>query len=352
MIEKQKLRNIGTKIIGTLGIPFAFAIILLTVCILNGRMFLTNGQLIANFFSYAAIVMLTTFALSINLGSGRFDFSIGSIATLSAVIGAKVTYAMLGGGTGSAVMMCVVCALAGAVLGMLSGVLYVLLKLPPIITSLGVTLIYEGVCFVLTGGSYIRSELGNDSILTIRTSWEAPLVLMIAVFLVIYYIFDRTKFGYEYKALKEGQKVSVNIGIREIPNAVICYMICGALMGLVGFIQAARNTNINAGVLNFGSISIMFIAFLPMFIGGFIGRYSNDKLGYALAALCMSLLNSMFGVMTDILNSSAQSIITAALLVLFLIFLNNEQTCKDIATGRIFIRLIQAKKSKEQSERG
>jgi hypothetical protein len=35
-----------------------------------------------------------------------------------------------------------------------------------------------------------------------------------------------------------GQKVAVNTGIREIPNAIVCYVICGALMGLVGFLNA------------------------------------------------------------------------------------------------------------------
>lgn len=45
-----------------------------------------------NFVVYIAIVMITTIALSINLNSGRFDFSLGSMALLSSAIGAKITY--------------------------------------------------------------------------------------------------------------------------------------------------------------------------------------------------------------------------------------------------------------------
>lgn len=71
-----------------------------------------------NFVVYTAIVMITTIALSINLNSGRFDFSLGAMAALSSIIGAKISYAVLGGDSGSAALRLVVTVVAGAVLGM------------------------------------------------------------------------------------------------------------------------------------------------------------------------------------------------------------------------------------------
>lgn len=351
MLNKQKAKDIGIRTAGTLAIPVVVTVILLIVCAANGRMILSDGQLFSNFVSYTAIVMITTFALSINLGSGRFDFSLGSMATLSAIISAQLSYKMLSGDAGSAIVMLILCLAIGAVLGAISGGLYVLLKLPPIITSLGVALLYEGIAFALTEGSYVMAEVQNDSMMSFRSNWYFPFILIVVVLAIIYFVFDRTKFGYDYKALKEGQKVSVNTGIKEIPNAIVCYVICGALMGIVGFIQAARDTNINSSVLNFGSISVMFTAFLPMFIGGFIGRFSNDKLGYLLAAISMSLLNSTFAIFSDVVDMSTQSIINAVLLVVFLIFLNNEQTCKDLVTGKLFKKWYQFIKTRIQERK-
>lgn len=351
LLNKQNLKNFGIRTAGTLAIPVAFVVIILIICGANGTMILTDVSLFSNFLSYTAIVMLTTFALSINLGSGRFDFSLGSMATLSSVVSAKLTYAMLGGNTGSAIVMLIFCLLFGAIFGAFSGGLYVLLKIPPIITSLGVTLIYEGIAFVLTEGRYVMTEVQNPSIMNFGSSWYYYLIMIVAALALIYFIFDRTKFGHNYKALKEGQKVSVNTGIKEVPNAIICYLIAGALMGVVGFIQTTRLPSINAGVLNFGSISIMFTAFLPMFIGGFIGRFSNDKLGYLLAAVSMSLLNSMFALFAANIDSSVRSIVEAVLLVAFLIFLNNEQTCKDLVTGKLFKKWYLAIKTKLQERK-
>ncbi|MGN0337955.1 MAG: ABC transporter permease [Lachnospiraceae bacterium] len=322
------------RIIGTLAIPVIASIILEALCLSHGQNIITNAKSFDNFVIYAAIVMITTIALSINLNSGRFDFSLGSMAALSAVIGAKVSYAVLGGGTGSAALMLVLTVVAGAILGLLSGILYVLLRIPPIITSLGVTLIYEGILYTLTSGKYLMTEVQNASMSGFVGTCVYAFLIILVVLAFSILLFDHTKFGFDYNALKNGQKVAVNTGIKEVGNAVICYMICGGLMGIVGFLNAARNTNINGGQLNFGSIAIMFTAFLPMFIGSYIGRFSNEKLGFLLAAVVMSLLNSTFAVFSNEVTASVQSIINAILLVVFLIYLNNENLLVRILSPR------------------
>ena len=324
--------SIRRKVIGTLAIPVIVAVILEAICLANGQNMITNLKSFNNFVVYTAIVMITTMALSINLNSGRFDFSLGSMAALSAVIGAKISYAFLHGGSGSAYLMLVITIAAGALLGLVSGLVYVSLRIPPIITSLGVTLIFDGVLYTITGGKYVMTEVQNASMSGFVGTWVNAAVLIVLIAAFVIFLFDHTRFGYNYSALRSGQKVAVNTGIREVPNAIGCYVVCGALMGVVGFLNAARNTNINGGQLNFGSIAIMFTAFLPMFIGSYIGRFSNDKLGYLLAAVCMSLLNSTFAVFSNSITASAQSIINAVLLVVFLIYLNNE----DLLT-RLFV---------------
>lgn len=327
-MDNQLKNNLGKRIVGTLAIPMIVAVILLSLCALGGRSMINTALGFHNFVSYTAIVMITTMALSINLNSGRFDFSLGAIMTLSSVIGAKVSYAILAGGAGSAPLMFVITVIAGVVLGLLSGVIYVSLGIPPIITSLGVTLIYEGITFTMTQGRYLMAEVQNSSMAACRNTWVYSAIIIVSVLAFVIYTFDHTRFGCNYRALKEGQKVAVDTGIREVPNAIACYTICGGLMGMVGFLYAVRTTNIDTSALNFGSIGVMFTAFLPMFIGGYISRFSNEKLGFFLAALCMSMLNSTFAVFSNEIKASTQSIINAVLLVLFLIYLSNEYRIK------------------------
>lgn len=322
------------RIFGTLIIPVLALAVMEIMCLSHGSHVIANSKSFDNFIIYTAIVMITTIALSINLNSGRFDFSLGSMAALSAVIGAKLSFSVLHGGKGSALLMLCITIVAGAVLGLVSGILYVSLRIPPIITSLGVTLIFEGILYTLTSGKYVMEEVQNSSMSSFVGTWiyAACIILIVLVFTIV--LFNYTKFGFDYSALKNGQKVSVNTGIKEVGNAIACYVICGTLMGIVGFLNAARNTNINGGQLNFGSIAIMFTAFLPMFIGAYIGRFCDEKVGFLLAAIVMSLLNSTFAVYSNEVTASMQSIINAVLLVAFLIYLNNENLLRRIISPK------------------
>lgn len=308
--------NILKRIIGTLAIPGIALVIALLVCSNQGViLFETQGNWIL-FLRATASVMLTTFALSLNLNSGRFDFSIGSIALVSSVISATIC---INAGLPTPAML-LISIVAGGVLGFCSGLVYVLIKLPPIIVSLGVALFYEGLAFAITEG-YGVSFVANQELTSFTNSpWNYVGVIVVAL-IVFIFILDYTKFGYEYKALVSGQKVAVNTGINEVKNAVGCYAISGALMGVVGFLSATNSGTVQMA-LNFGSIGTMFTAFLPMFIGGFIGRFCNEKIGYLLGAVTTALMSLTYARL--LVDSSVQQIITAVVLVLFLIYLNNE----------------------------
>lgn len=316
------------RIVNALAMPVVTLVVLQTLCLLNGQSVISNMKSFDNFIVYTAIVMITTMALSINLNNGRFDFSLGSMAGLSSIIGAKITYGILSGGNGSAPLMLCISLVAGVILGLISGLTYCTLRLPPIIVSLGVTLVYEGIMYTITGGKYVMSEVQNPSMSGLTGTWVYAALIIAAVLAFMIITFDKTAFGYDYNALKSGQKVAVATGINEVKNTLICYGISGGLMGIVGTLNAARNTTINGGQLNFGSIAIMFTAFLPMFIAGYIGRFTNEKIGFLLAAVCMSLLNSTFAVFSNSVNATMQSIINAVLLVVFLIYLNNNDLIK------------------------
>lgn len=321
--------NILKRIKGIMIIPAATFLIMIILCGIKGiRLFETEGNWIL-FFRAAAAVMLTTFALSINLNSGRFDFSIGAVSLLSSVISASICIQM---GLSTGVML-VISLAAGALLGMISGVVYVLVKLPPIIVSLGMALFYEGVAFAVTKG-YGVSFVANAELTRFPGVLNYILVIVASLATIIF-LFDYTKFGYDYKALLSGQRVSVNTGIKEVPNTIFCYVITGALMGVVGFLSAT-NTGTIQMALNFGSIGVMFTAFLPMFIGGFIGRFCNEKIGYLMGAVTTAFISLMYARLN--VDSSIQQIVTALILVCFLIYLNNENKLKELVLLKSYMK--------------
>lgn len=296
-------------------IPCAVLAVLEIIALAKGVRLFVNADSWKLFFRAAANVTLTTFALSINLDSGRFDFSLGAVSMLSATIAGTLSQQWnMGPWLTLAVAVCV-----AAGLGLIHGGVYVFTRIPPIIVSLGMALFYEGCAFAFTGGKGVSLVTRMD-IIGFSQIGNYILVTAVAVALIVL-LFDYTRIGANYRALVSGQKIAVETGIHEIGNAMGCYAVSGALMGAVGFIGMA-NTGSQQMALNFGSIGIMFTAFLPMFIGGWIGRYINKRVGIMLGAVSMALISLAYARFDT--ASSVQSIVSALLLVLFLIYLNNE----------------------------
>ena len=312
-MKSNPVKRIGLSLL----IPAGTLAILLILCAINDVSLFGNSVSWPLFFRAVATVTLTTFALSINLDTGRFDFSLGSISMMSGVV-AGTCALNLGIGPWPALLIGV---LVGAVMGLIHGCVYVITKMPPIIVSLGMTLLYEGFAYVFTDGKGVTVVTRSD-MLGFASIPNYILLTVVALVAVIIF-FDYTKFGADYRALLSGQKIAVETGIKEVPNALICYTVTGMLMGVVGFISLTNTGNVQMS-LTFGSIGIMFTAFLPMFIGGWVGRQINRRIGMMLGAVTMALVSLGYARLDT--SSSVQSIISAMMLVLFLIYLNNETT--------------------------
>ncbi len=319
--------NIVKRIFGIVTIPaLAFIVFAMLAGIKEGAFLFGSGSDVLVFVKSAASVTLTTFALSINLNSGRFDFSLGSISLMSSIIACKLTI-----DKGWAPWVMIVLALViGMVAGFVSGLLYVLLRLPAIITSLGVSLLYEAIAFIFADGAGIVFS-NNKEYLSLGQSTAGMIIVTVIAFVFMFITMNYTKFGLHYAALRDGQKVSVNTGIAEVWNAIGCYTIAGVMMGLVGVISATFTGSILQS-LNFGSIGVMFTAFLPMFIGGFIGRFSEVHFGIVLGAVTYAITQIGFSKLG--LSSEQQALFSAVILVLFLIYLNNERAIVSLFTGK------------------
>ena len=311
----MKEQGIPGKLLRSLLIPAAVFIVVEILAVVRGVRLFAGADSWKLFFRAVANVTLTTFALSINLDSGRFDFSLGSVAVLSSAIAgtAAVVWNL---GPWLTLGACILIALA---LGLIHGAVYVITRIPPIIVSLGMTLFYEGCAFAFTGGKGVTVVTRSD-LIGFSTIPHYIVIISVALAIIIL-LFDYTRFGANYRALLSGQKIAVDTGIKEIGNALGCYAVSGALMGAVGFISLTNTGNVQMS-LNFGSIGIMFTAFLPMFIGGWIGRFINRRVGIMFGAVSMALISLAYARFDT--ASSLQSIVSALLLVLFLIYLNNE----------------------------
>jgi ribose transport system permease protein len=256
---------------------------------------------------------LISMAVSYNLTSGRFDFSVGATLLLSIILGVDITQRL---GLGP-IPMLLICLTIGGILGTISGITYVWLRLPPMVVSLGVTMIYEAIAFMYKSQGV---KLIGQTKMLIFARQPYITILAIIILAVFVFILNFTKFGYDTNSLRGGQQIAVNAGINEKKNSIICYILAGILMAAAGVINLSI-LGTAAPKTGLGSASYIMNAFLPLFIGGALAKYSDRNIGIFIGAFMQSCMISILGKFN--ISPSVQTIISGAVVLVFLIYTSN-----------------------------
>lgn len=344
---KKRKNGIVKRTAGIAVIPGICLLISLIMCAAFGTTLFKDANSMSTYMYGTVYLTLIAFAVSVNLHSGRFDFSVGSMVTLTSTI----VIVLACNGWGNMWVLLLIALVSGAIAGLVSGGLYLILRLPPMICSLGVALIYEAAAYVIAGGSEQNNVILKNQVTSnvmkafVSAGGKSPVYLLLilaaaTLFMVI--VFHYTKFGYDYRALQSGQKIAVNTGANEYLNALLCYVISGTMAGTAGMLFGCQiqYTRVS-GYLDFGTVDKMFVAFCPLFFSGFVMRYCNKQIAILISVAGYEFLQLAFGNMSAVdttFTSTIYGIINSVILVLFLIYLNNENTVIEIVTLKKFLK--------------
>lgn len=195
---------------------------------------LNNGFNIARAASINAILAAGMTLVIITRG---IDLSVGSNLAVSGIV------AVLLWTSGAPALLCVLGGiLVGALFGLLNGSLVAYLALPAFIVTLGGLTYLRGTAYLLTDGRpLIADDLGfrlmGDGFITVV---PVPVVIMLAVFLVLWFLLSFTRFGTEVYAIGGNPEAARLAGIKVKWTLIKVYVIGGACAGLAGVIFSAR----------------------------------------------------------------------------------------------------------------
>lgn len=302
-------RNIGL----TLMLPAATYLVFLILCNATGNPGFGVGEDLKTILYGAVYASLIAEAMSINLQTGRFDFAMGATLVLSAIVGGLLTERL---GFGPIPMLLSIMCM-GIIVGLISGIVYVALALPPMVISIGLAMIYEALGFMISNEGV--SLIGKADVL-IFSKFPYNLIVMAIVLTLLVIIYDYTKIGSNRKALQGGQKIAVDVGINEKKNAIWCYAIAGALLALAAVVYLSKFGKISA-VTGLGSAAYFMNAFLPMFIGAIFAKYSSQPIAIFMGGLVQACLDSGLARMN--VSTSVSTVINGLIVCAFLIYSAN-----------------------------
>ena len=166
---------------------------------------------------------------------GMFDFSIGANIMLSAIVGC-VFATRFGMGYAGLIIGSI---LTGALVGFLNGFFYVRLRIPSMIVTTGLALIYESVANYIAGG--VEQTLPSN----LRAFGQMPgnLILAVLAFVAAYLLLNYTKIGTYTYAIGSNEFVAKNMGINVNFYKILAFMISGAFLGTMAILTiSSKNT--------------------------------------------------------------------------------------------------------------
>ncbi|WP_406486074.1 ABC transporter permease [Streptomyces sp. NBC_01563] len=215
----------------TTGTPvYLLLAVLLTALALTDPGFYEPDRFLA-FVKRAAPLVILAAGQYLVIVCGEFDLSVGAIVTAGVVVAAEL-YGSFPAAPWP--LVTVVLLLAGALAGLVSGLITTLLRVPSFITTLGMMLILEGAVFFWTGGSPHGAlpaafrRLGRGT----AFGWLPWAVLACVVAGLLAVRLMRSDFGRTLLATGDSERAAALAGVRVARARTIAFVLSGIAAAL------------------------------------------------------------------------------------------------------------------------
>ena len=328
----KKTLDILKRIGGTIMLPVIMYVIMKILCGANGAPYLANWKMWMVIIPQVAVTVACAMGIGLQFKNGRFDFSGGSIMLVSAIVAGSIAR---DAGTGSPLLFCVIAVGMCVLLSVIVALVYVYGRLPIMIATIGMALLYESITSQIFGGGGINLV----SVKFIKQLSAYPLVLIplagaVGVYAVYNYL---TTTGKQGVLLAKNQQSAVNIGVNENRNVIISYIYSGLIFGFATIIWSSLGKR-DAIFSSLATVGELFSNILPVFVGLYIGVFCGDTIGIIMGSISICLMK--YGLQL-VFKAELGAAISTAMMGLFVFLVNfvagQGQNIRKL-TGKLFGR--------------
>lgn len=246
MSEQIKKKN---NVIGFLTknmILVGFIVLCVVLGILSSNFFTVSNWL--NILTQVSVIGIIAVGMTFVIITGGIDLSVGSILAFAAIVSG-----MMLRGSYSIPVVIIVCLVLGTAWGFFNGFFITKFKVPAFIVTLATMSIARGFTMVVSDGknqALSISKSANPTLFNKLSSFlkigdkigpiPVPIIIMIIILAIGYYILKYTTFGRNLYAVGGNREACKFSGINVSRIETLAYTITGFLCGLAGIVLNAR----------------------------------------------------------------------------------------------------------------
>jgi ribose transport system permease protein len=239
----------------------AWVVTIVIFAVIEPDTFLQVNNFTSMFNSQAVLVVLT-YGLVVSLTAGEYDLSIASVLTLSAMLIA-VLNAQFQLPIGIAILAAFA---AGAVVGVVNGLLVIKVRIDSIIATLGTGTLLGGVTLWISGSetiSGISQGLVEYVIVPKIFGFSLGFIYAVVLTLLLWYVFKYTPVGRQLLFVGRGRRVSRLSGL-NVDRLRFGSLVCGSLLGaFAGILYAGTSGAADPQ----SGVTLLLPAFAAAFLG-------------------------------------------------------------------------------------
>lgn len=319
-LNKDTAKQLGRALTGEYSFVLSFIVLVFIGAAINPNFF-TWGN-ISNLFVQGCMIGLIAMGMTMVIGAGLIDISVGSQVALIGGFGIWILNA-----TNNVFIMLLFCIAAGLCIGLINGLLVTKGGMPPMVATLATMSAARAIInYYGAGGPFTVSRENYDSFRQLAIGgiqigeFKIPTLMLILIAAVVIFdiIMKKTALGKHIFAVGSNEKSARLSGINVDRVKIATYMITGAMCGIAALIYASRMTAVaSASAANGWEMD----AIAAVAIGGTSMTGGRGKImGTFLGVLMFRIISNVLTV-ADI-SSYLNGAISAAIIILAVLMQN------------------------------
>jgi simple sugar transport system permease protein len=222
------------------------ALIVIVFSVLRPSVFLSTSNLQFLALSTPELALLSL-AISLTMLTGGIDLSVVAIANVAGVAAALVMVSS-DGSIGGVLLGCLCGMAAAAVCGLINAFLVAVLRVTPILATLGTSQLFGGIALVLTGGTVIKGLPDDFTRIATSTLAGVPLIFLLMMFIAVLVavLLTRTALGFRMRLLGANPLAAQFSGVATARVLLATYVFSGTLAGIAGLVISSRASGANS----------------------------------------------------------------------------------------------------------
>lgn len=300
-------------------LPVIVYLIFLVICFER----FSNWNCIYTIFIQTIIPTITAYAIAYGNICGVFDFTIGSRLVISGVVGGlfAAQYGFAG--------MILGAIISAIVVGIITGILNWWLKIPSLVLTMGLAMVFEIIGSKLAG-HYGFVQIDNKY--AIFGSSPNIVIIFLLSAVLFYFIFDHTVFSFHMRAVGSNEAVAKNSGIKTDLVKCKSFVYGSVFIGISAILTLSQSGSVGAQT-SLGSVTIMFKPLISVLLALVLQRICDLTVGIFIAQFTLNII--FIGLIAVGLPDTFQNVVLGFFLLVVMILFENSGRLEELKEKKV-----------------